>query len=276
MALSPAALAGIYHALMGMAPDLTGASLPTSSVPTVESMQQQAMIQELAIQAGAPGLPSPAQIQQAALQMSLAGALQQQTEGMAAPVAGAVVSDGSTGIPFGYQILGEFVGTIHAYDEVKGFGFVTCDDLRKAGHTKDPFLLRSQLNDCKQGDHINFRAVVNDKDQLQAWTLTKWDGVMPEGANLWDGGVKRTFDEAGLTDPDESLLPVSQSGPKKPGLSFPSALAKKNQAADVSKQWNEERPEWKGWCDVVTDVVPADEIDKWKFDSGWQEGGHSA
>lgn len=182
MALSPAALAGMYHALMGMpAEPLSAAALSTE--PTLESLQQQAMVQQMAIQAGVPALPTPAQLQMTALQMNLTGALQVQAEQMlGVPSSGGLLDDRQR-IPGDYQVLGEFAGQIHAYDDKKGFGFVTCIDLQNNGHRKDPFLLRSQLNGCKLGDHINFKAVVNEKGQLQAWELKYIRDGVPEEKN---------------------------------------------------------------------------------------------
>lgn len=175
MALSPAALAGIYHALMGMPANAdSAAALPLTS--TMESLQQQVMLQQMAAQAGVT-LPTPADLQQAAMTMSYAGGLQAQIQKQ---VVDAVAA--ATGVPSGYELLGEFDGQIHAYDDKKGFGFVTCDELKNLGHKKDPFLLRTQLNGCKLGDHVRFKAVINERNQLQAWALVHVKDGTPENA----------------------------------------------------------------------------------------------
>lgn len=182
MALSPAALAGIYHALMGMPANAESASaLPLTS--TMESLQQQVMLQQMAAQHGVV-LPTPADLQQAAMTMSYAGGLQAQIQRQ---VVNAVAE--ATGIPSGYELLGVFEGHIQAYDDKKGFGFVTCDDLKNLGYKKDPFLLRTQLNGCKLGDIVKFKAVLNEKSQLLCW-----------GPEHIRDGVPETWEEKGARE----------------------------------------------------------------------------
>jgi len=314
MALSPAALAGIYHALMGMPPQAeTAAALPTTH--TMETLQQQAMLQHMASQAGV-ALPTAEQLQAQAMQiqmqsaMAMAGGLhlqmQQQSLGMAGGPANAAAA--SQGIPPMYDVLGDFIGQIHAFNEEKGFGFVTCDELKVQGQRKDPFLLRSQLNGCKLGDHINFKAVVNEKGQLQAWGLQYiQDGTPPTAQEKAialaqeKAGLKRTADEAGFPDPSASFPDPSASFafPLEAGLPDPIAsfalgvqFAKDNPDAIASfalPDLNESAAEVPGakkpgklWLEAkaqetANEGAPKEDpaVERWK-DCGWQDPSSTA
>jgi len=300
MALSPAALAGIYHALMGMPANAESASaLPTTS--TMESLQQQVMLQQMAVQAGVT-LPTPADLQAAAMQMTFAGGLQAQIQRQ---VVNAVAA--ATGVPAGYELLGEFPGQIHAYDDKKGFGFVTCDSLKDMGYKKDPFLLRTQLNGCKLGDHITFKAVVNERSQLQAWALVYvQDGVPETGEEKALRERKRKFaqheavsnqvfqeglvenlsagnmegdgqlaaeiqaqafrllqtqaQEMNSTDLDFDRNKIANPGPKKPGLLDASWMSK---LSGPSASVSAKKGKWAGFEDASPE-----EQEKWKG-SGW-------
>jgi len=296
MALSPAALAGIYHALMGMPANAeSAAALPTTS--TMESLQQQVMLQQMAAQHGVV-LPTPADLQQAALQMSYAGGLQAQIQRQ---VVNAVAA--ASGVPSGYELLGEFEGHIQAYDDKKGFGFVTCDDLKNMGHKKDPFLLRTQLNGCKLGDVVKFKAVLNENSQLLCWAPVHIrDGVPETWEEKGSRERKRKAAQASLDqvfadslsaamDPmaaniegDSQLeaeiqaqlllqtqelemnapdRPASNPGPKKVGLLDASWMSKLSGPSMDVKSKMTAREKWAG-----TENAPPEEVDKW-VSSGW-------
>ena len=41
--------------------------------------------------------------------------------------------------------LGVFSGVVKSFCHINGYGFISCGELRAAGHEKDPFLHRSQI-----------------------------------------------------------------------------------------------------------------------------------
>merc|ERR1712194_325563 len=67
-------------------------------------------------------------------------------------------------------VLGEFTGTIKTFNEMKGFGFIECEDI-KAKYEKDVWLHGCQMKGYRVGHTVKFTAYLTKKGDPQAKDL---------------------------------------------------------------------------------------------------------
>lgn len=73
-------------------------------------------------------------------------------------------------------ILGNFIGTIKSFNDISGYGFIDCPDLKAKGY-QDVFLHQSQRRTFAVGNMVQFTSYLNSKGQPQSKDLQAVGGI---------------------------------------------------------------------------------------------------
>jgi len=74
------------------------------------------------------------------------------------------------------EVIGTYTGMIKSFNEANGYGFISCEDLKKEGYHNDVFLHHAQLNGNQVGSEVVFAVFLNAKGQPQAKDLEATGG----------------------------------------------------------------------------------------------------
>lgn len=69
------------------------------------------------------------------------------------------------------EVIGTYTGWVKSFNENNGYGFISCEDLKKEGYNNDVFLHHAQLNGNQVGSEVSFAVFLNAKGQPQAKDL---------------------------------------------------------------------------------------------------------
>lgn len=84
------------------------------------------------------------------------------------------------------NVLGEYLGKIKSFNDVNGYGFIECEDVKGQGY-QDVFLNAEQKRNYQVGHTVKFTAYLNEQGKPQARGLKSgcwapWGPVGPHGA----------------------------------------------------------------------------------------------
>merc|ERR1712032_1657426 len=100
------------------------------------------------------------------------------------------------------EVLGQFRGVVKAMSPEKGFGFITCPDLKAQGYQADVFVHRQHFKNYMAGTEVSFTAYLHN-GRPQAKDL---EGISNQGA---DAGTDGACVAAGTTvsgNPKDTVL----------------------------------------------------------------------
>mmetsp|Transcript_9071 Transcript_9071/g.27960 ORF Transcript_9071/g.27960 Transcript_9071/m.27960 type:complete len:313 (+) Transcript_9071:3-941(+) len=109
-------------------------------------------------------------------------------------------------------VLGTYVGVIKSYNAIKGFGFITCQDLKNEGHSGDVYLHQkhAQNSPFNVGDTVSFTAYLH-AGRLQGRDLTDPSSASNPAAKKMRLGPATAA--AGVATAAAAAAVVSASGP---------------------------------------------------------------
>lgn len=107
--------------------------------------------------------------------------------------------------------IGEFVGQIKVFLEDKGFGFITCADVRAHGYQNDTFLHHTERNSFSPGDFVKFTCTLNAAGKPQAHSLSLAEGEEAAAA-AEQAAETATRERAGWADEAAGGCDASSAG----------------------------------------------------------------